>query len=197
MYEQLTSRFSQSMAALPSSPEHSDPPVFPINSHFKHNISLRTTRLHIRPIAPTDEPSIYEIRSFPKVYQWAIAGKWHSLSQASDWINNNLTDPMKANFVIELLSNPIPSTPSSSAAPQPFPGRIIGAIGIHKPPEIGFMFHPHFWGKGYATEALSAFLTAFFEHLPYGHAEALTDPENEACRRLLERCRFKLVSVDE
>jgi hypothetical protein len=41
---------------------------------------------------------------------------------------------------------------------------VIGLIGAVRAPEIGYMFNTSYWGKGYATEALCAFMPLFFEH---------------------------------
>lgn len=37
-------------------------------------------------------------------------------------------------------------------------------IGAVRAPEIGYMFNAEYWGRGYATEALEAFMPLFFEH---------------------------------
>ena len=42
--------------------------------------------------------------------------------------------------------------------------RVIGVIGAIRTPEVGYMIHTDFWGQGYASEALQAFIPVFFEH---------------------------------
>lgn len=42
--------------------------------------------------------------------------------------------------------------------------RVIGLIGAVRAPEVGYMFNAEYWGRGYATEALRAFMPLFFEH---------------------------------
>ena len=57
------------------------------------------------------------------------------------------------------------------------------------------MFHPSYWGKGYATEALKAFLKTYYEilGLEIGKIVAHTDVENKGSKRVLVKCGFKEV----
>ena len=52
--------------------------------------------------------------------------------------------------------------------------------------EIGWHFHPDYWGRGYATEAAAAVLTYGLDRgLPL--VVAVTNPENTASKRVCER----------
>lgn len=61
------------------------------------------------------------------------------------------------------------------------------------------MFNTTYWGKGYATEALSAFIPLFFDHYSghdaerYEYAEALTDPELSSSQNVLRKAGFELL----
>ena len=65
------------------------------------------------------------------------------------------------------------------------------------------MFNSDYWGKGYATEALRAFMPLFFEHYAGGenekfeYAEALTDPELKSSQNVLRKVGFELVERRE
>lgn len=65
------------------------------------------------------------------------------------------------------------------------------------------MFNSDYWGKGYATEALRAFMPLFFEHYAGGeherfeYAEALTDPELKSSQNVLRKVGFELVEQRE
>jgi RimJ/RimL family protein N-acetyltransferase len=65
-------------------------------------------------------------------------------------------------------------------------------------PEIGYLFNASYWGRGYATEALRAFLPLFFQHFSgleaelHRYAEALTDPELVSSQNVLLKAGFEL-----
>ncbi len=60
------------------------------------------------------------------------------------------------------------------------------------------MFNADYWGRGYATEALRAFLPLFFEHYSGGKNEcfdfalALTDTELVSSQNVLKKVGFTL-----
>lgn len=107
----------------------------------------------------------------PTLSSTAPAPETH-LQQSIDWIQHKILDKADSvlNFSIELL--PTASSPSShssttaastTAAPR---NRVIGAVGAVRGPEVGYMLHPDFWGQGYATEALAAFIPMFWTIVP-------------------------------
>ena len=65
------------------------------------------------------------------------------------------------------------------------------------------MLNEDYWGKGYATEAMRAFMPLFFEHYTggeherYDHAEAHTDPELESSQNVLKKVGFELFEMRE
>ena len=114
------------------------------------------------------------------------------------------------NFVIELL----PSTKADSVLGHPSnydvepshehpTPRVIGLIGAVRAPEVGYMLNADYWGKGYATEAMRAFMPLFFDHFSggdyekYEYAEAQTDPELEASQNVLLKVGFTLYEKRE
>ncbi|MGH6893409.1 MAG: GNAT family N-acetyltransferase [Dongiaceae bacterium] len=70
-------------------------------------------------------------------------------------------------------------------------GLLIGKAGLWHGNEIGFLFSPTVWGKGYAREALSAVIDRAFSVLGLSEIRADADPRNERCLRLLSRLGFR------
>ncbi len=74
---------------------------------------------------------------------------------------------------------------------------IIGTIGLnalvrkHKRAEIGYELHPDYWGKGYASEAVSAVLAYGFQDLELTRIGAVVYLENESSNRLLRNHGFQ------
>ena len=118
-----------------------------------------------------------------------------NIDQARRWLSDRALGVDVFNFAIELKS------PSDSENNQPF--KFIGVLGSYHWPAVGYLIHPEYAGKGYATEALQAWLRAYFEHVPtsreggFDYVEASTDTQNWGSRKVLERCGFKLCEIHE
>jgi len=76
-------------------------------------------------------------------------------------------------------------------------GEMIGDMGFYRldgenyKSEIGYIFKPDFWLKGYGTEALKAVLKFGFEILKLNKIEADINPENLASIQLVLKSGFK------
>lgn len=77
---------------------------------------------------------------------------------------------------------------------------VVGICGSFHWPEFGYLVKKSRSGKGYATEAVRAFIPAYFERVPslnagiggYDYLEAVLDIENVASQRVLTKCNFEL-----
>ena len=73
----------------------------------------------------------------------------------------------------------------------------VGDVGFfdfapeHSRAEIGFLLVRPLWGQGYMREALIAVLDYGFSAANLHRGEALVDPRNAACLRILERNGFQ------
>lgn len=73
---------------------------------------------------------------------------------------------------------------------------VIGSCGFHRMisqhhrSEIGFELNKTYWGKGIASEAVSAILSYGFEHLHLNRIEALIEPLNLSSQKLVIKHGF-------
>ncbi|KAF2195376.1 acyl-CoA N-acyltransferase [Zopfia rhizophila CBS 207.26] len=158
-------------------------------------ITARSSRLLIRPLVMEDAADIVLMRSHPEVMKHTPLVPSNDIEKSKAWIQGCHDRDNCWNFCIELL-------PSETEAHSPGP-QVIGMIGAVRAPEVGYMLNHNYWGKGYATEALQAFMPLFFEHYSGGvherfeYAEAHTDPELVASQNVLQKVGFKLFEVRE
>ena len=73
-------------------------------------------------------------------------------------------------------------------------GAPVGQVGLAiqevegvREPEVGWLLHRAFWGRGYATESGAAARDAAFERWRYPHVISLIRPVNLLSRRVAER----------
>lgn len=79
-------------------------------------------------------------------------------------------------------------------------GELIGATGLQHlrdgpEIEVGYRFLHDHWGRGYATEAARAAIAFGFGELGLDRIVAVTEPDNRASRRVMEKCGMTFVGV--
>ena len=80
-------------------------------------------------------------------------------------------------------------------------GELIGDAGLSlldgRGPEVevGYTLARAWWGKGYATEAAGALLTAGFDDFGLDEIVAVADPANAASTRVLEKIGMRRVEM--
>ena len=133
---------------------------------------LRTERLLLRRARPEDAGPMHGILSDPEAMRFWSTLPHEGMAQTEEWIADMMAPvPGRDDFIVEV------------------DGEVIGKMGAYKLPDFGYLLHPSVWGRGYAFEAL----TAFVEHRRAAGSTELTadtDPRNIASRRLLEKAGF-------
>ena len=69
-------------------------------------------------------------------------------------------------------------------------GKVIGKIGLWSMPEVGYILHPDYWRRGFASEALAAVIAHGFHTLGLPQITADVDPANTASRAMLRKFGF-------
>lgn len=72
------------------------------------------------------------------------------------------------------------------------PKQLIGGVGVNfKNGEIGYWFGEDYWGRGYATEAVSALTDRSFSRHAVSSLWAAVRPGNDASCKVLEKVGFR------
>lgn len=139
---------------------------------------ILTERLILRPARMADLADLHEIMSDPRAMRY-----WsHAAHAGTERTERYLTGMVAA----------VPKAEEYMVELRAAPGRVIGKAGCWRMDEVGYIFHPDVWGKGYAVEAMAAILPRAFARAP--DLQAITadvDPRNAASLRLLARLGFQ------
>ncbi|KAH6644419.1 GNAT domain-containing protein [Boeremia exigua] len=177
----------------------------------------KTERLLLRPLKLEDAEDVVLMREDPEVMKHTSILPSDDLEKTKQWIQGCHDTENCWNFAVELLSSSKADSvhettltddsealrPLTDPSRECMAPRVIGLIGAVRAPEVGYMFNADYWGKGYATEAMRAFMPLFFDHFSgreyvrYEHAEAHTDPELESSQNVLRKVGFELYERKE
>ena len=135
---------------------------------------IRTKRLLLRRAKYEDAIPMHRIMSDPVAMRYWSNPPHKSLDETERWVASMIdADPTESDDFIVTLD-----------------GNLIGKFGAWRLPEFGFLLDPVHWGRGYASEAMIAFI----EHRRSLGATELTadvDPRNLSSIMLLARHGFQ------
>jgi RimJ/RimL family protein N-acetyltransferase len=139
---------------------------------------LETPRLVLRPFAAGDGPLVHRVYSDPEVMRYVATGPMADLSVTERLLQDYDAHQKRLGYsfwaVIERAS-----------------GELIGDAGLYRTPagevELGYTLGTAWWGRGYATEAASAWLDCAFSSLGILEVVALAEPANVASLHVLEK----------
>jgi RimJ/RimL family protein N-acetyltransferase len=142
---------------------------------------IRTERLLLRPGWAEDAPALFQAIADEQIVRNLATAPWpYMLSDAESFLARERKPGEPALLAFR----------RSGAAPE-----LIGAIGLGRRPdgalEFGYWFARAYWGRGYATEAGTAFLTAAHETLRIERLHAGHFIDNPASGRVLEKLGFR------
>ena len=138
---------------------------------------LVTPRLKLRPAREDDLEAMHAIMSEARAMRYWSTPPHTTLEQTREWLASMIAIPPGAgeDFIVE------------------HDRALIGKAGLYRFPEIGFIFHPAHWGRGFAREALAAVLERAFTAHRLPAVTADVDPRNTGSLRLLEGLGFREV----
>lgn len=138
-------------------------------------MEFRTERLLLRSAKADDLEPLHAILSHPQAMAYWSSPPHESEEQTRDWLSSMIAiDAAEGeDFIVE------------------HDGKLVGKAGLWRFPEIGFIFHPNHWGRGFAREALALVLDRAFGVHALPKVDADVDPRNAASLRLLEGLGFR------
>lgn len=144
---------------------------------------LETKRLILRTWTLDDAPELFEICGDAEVMRYIGTGKPYETIEQADEFLHWATAYQKENGFCRW------------AVLHKEKLEIIGSCGFARPHgteeiELGYLLARKFWGKGLATEATGACLNYGFGKFGFREIIALTDLENVASQRVLEKIGF-------
>lgn len=144
---------------------------------------LSTDRLYLRAYELSDEKEVYQVINTPGIFDTTIHIPYpYPKEQVKVWLHFTMKNcQYKKGYEYGIFTNE---------------GRYIGNMGIvnidwgNNSGEITYFIGEHYWGCGYATEALQAMLTFGFESLQLERIQGRCIEENRASLRVMQKCGF-------
>jgi [ribosomal protein S5]-alanine N-acetyltransferase len=139
---------------------------------------LLTSRLLLRPFAPTDVELVHPIYSDPDVMRYVATGPMADVTYTQRLLEDYQDHQAQFGY-------------SFWAVIEQATGALIGDSGLYRTPggevELGYTLGTAWWGRGYATEAAGAWLRFAFEELQVPEVVALAEPANAGSLHVLTK----------
>ncbi len=143
---------------------------------------IETERLRLRPYGPGDLDDLFAMHNHEDVVRYLYWGVQDREQVAAMLERRQTKNAREREGDSLILAVELPQT-----------GRVIGDVLLHwtseehRQGEIGFVFHPDFHGRGYASEAAVVMLRLGFEELDLHRITGRCEAGNVASARLMER----------
>jgi [ribosomal protein S5]-alanine N-acetyltransferase len=155
-----------------------------LNLKFHPFPELKTERLLLRQVLPTDAALVLKIRGNEEAMRYIPRQRAKTTEDALG--------------VIAMLTSGIKEGKSINWAicNENRPTEVYGIMGYvnfypaQAKAEIGYMLHPDYWGKGYIPEAIKEVEKFGYEVVKLQTIEAKIDPRNENSRKILLRNHY-------
>lgn len=136
--------------------------------------AIHTERLVLRRARPDDLEALFAMMSDAETMRYWSTPPHADIGRTREYLDSMIGAPADASddFIVERE------------------GVAIGKLGAWRLPEVGYLIGRPYWGQGYATEAMTAFVAHAFSHRT-DHLTADVDPRNTASLALLARTGFR------
>jgi RimJ/RimL family protein N-acetyltransferase len=160
--------------------------TLPFNAH-----PIRTDRLRLRPLTEADADDVYAYQSLPEAVRylpWPLRDREESFEHTRTRAGLTRLKDDKDAIVLG----------AELVGPDGARGPVIGDLSVflesgeNAQITIGWVFHPDWQPKGYATEAGRALLRLVFDEIGAHRAVAHVDPRNVASVALCQRLGMRL-----
>lgn len=149
---------------------------------------LETKRLLLRKWTAADADALFEIMRDAEVVRYIADGKPFTMEKVLEflaWAESCERENGVCRWKVVEKSS----------------GEIIGSCGFARPHgteeiELGYLFARRAWGKGYATEIAGATADYGFKNLGFREIIAITDVENTASQKVLEKIGFRARGIE-
>ncbi|MCB0130609.1 MAG: GNAT family N-acetyltransferase [Caldilineaceae bacterium] len=146
-------------------------------------LTLRTPRLVLRPLAPLDAPVLLAIFSDPTVMRYWSTPPWTSIDTAHAVIAQDRSEMAEGAYIRLGIEETATSRLVGTCS-------LFNMMPICRRAEIGYALAAEAWGRGLMHEALRGLLGYAFATLDLNRIEADIDPRNQASAKTLERLGF-------
>jgi RimJ/RimL family protein N-acetyltransferase len=185
------------MHALPDEAADAGPPALrlPFDMAVLDHRPLRTERMVLRPLAPSDADDVWEYQRLPEVLRyipWPVRDRGEALEHTE--LRSGMRR-LQADGDAVFLAMVLTGEPSTReiATGHRRPDRVVGDLMVrlgslqHAQLEVGWVVHPDFQGRGLAGEGASMLLDLAFGRFAAHRVYAHLDARNAASARLCER----------
>ena len=145
---------------------------------------MKTERLYLKGVKPSDIAHIYEGLSHPDVikYYGVSYSTIEETEEQMTWYSNLVASRTGIWWSIREKQSDI----------------FVGAGGfnewshVHNKAEVGFWLLPNFWGLGYMKEAMTEILNYGFNEMNLNRVEGFVESSNASCKKAIEKLGFHL-----
>lgn len=151
-----------------------------------NDYTMKTPRLGLRLLSVEDLDLLDPLESDPDVKRYFPSG---TRDRAK-------TEEMIKRFISNFHEQQLPCFLLFDIPSSEFVGRAGFGVTEAGEVEIGYVLHKKFWGRGYASEAVTLLLDYARQYIDVEYIIAYADVDNIASTRMMEKCGMTYYKTD-